>query len=433
VTLDDPPATVSGMARVVLSAQGRLTGFLAVPPQVEASDGEWPEPDWSPLFAEAGLERGTFQAVRPQWAAPVDSDRKAAWTMPMDGRGSGELRVEAAAYHGRPVWFAVLPPWSQPSHDHASLPPVSPTPVSDMSIWIFALAMPVGGVILARRNLRLGRGDRQGAFRVAVFVFATYALARFFRADHLGRFADELWLLIKVVAYPSFWAAQVWLLYIALEPYVRRRWPHVLISWKRLLTGNLRDPLVGRDMLMGAAAGTFLMLSFFGAIVFAATHGLGPAPNAPAPFADGATLTAFRHVGFRLFVNQFSAVLFAMVYLFMLVLFRVILRTSWLAVPVWCLLVGLPVLGQHPAVEVFAGATRALVLLLVLTRGGLLALATALFYMFILFEMPFTLDFSAWYAPRALPVVVALAGLALFAFHTSLAGKPLFGRALLED
>ena len=47
-----------------------------------------------------------------------------------------------------------------------------------------------------------------------------------------------------------------WLLYLALEPFARRRWPQMLISWTRALSGSWRDPLVGRDMLIGAAVGT---------------------------------------------------------------------------------------------------------------------------------------------------------------------------------
>jgi hypothetical protein len=38
----------------------------------------------------------------------------------------------------------------------------------------------------------------------------------------------------------------------ALEPYLRRRWPERIISWNRLLAGEFRDPLVGRDILIGS-------------------------------------------------------------------------------------------------------------------------------------------------------------------------------------
>src|SRR5260370_23232313 len=43
--------------------------------------------------------------------------------------------------------------------------------------------------------------------------------------------------------------------YLAVEPHVRRRQPHLLVSWSRLLAGQLRDPVGGRDLLIGAAYG----------------------------------------------------------------------------------------------------------------------------------------------------------------------------------
>jgi hypothetical protein len=36
-------------------------------------------------------------------------------------------------------------------------------------------------------------------------------------------------------------AGLLWLIYIALEPFVRRRWPHMLVSWTRLLSGAFGD------------------------------------------------------------------------------------------------------------------------------------------------------------------------------------------------
>jgi serine/threonine-protein kinase len=315
--------------------------------------------------------------------------------------------------------------------------PSSPTPVGEMGVWLLALAMPIGGVLLARHNLRLGRVDRKGAFRVALFVFVTYAVARLFRADHVAAFADELWILIKVLAYPALWAAQVWLLYTALEPYVRRRWPHMLISWKRLLGGAFDDPLVGRDILIGAVAGSLLLVLYLGGLVLPRALVRVTAFALPSalstPFLQGPTLTSLGQVFFRLFVNQFSAVLFAMVFLFVLTLLRMVLRRDWLASLVWAAIMAAPIAGEGPTIGWVAGGCRALILLLVLRRGGLLSLAVALFYMFSLIEVPITLDLGAWYAPRALPVVAVLAGLAIYGFHTSLGGKPVFGSSLMDD
>ena len=53
------------------------------------------------------------------------------------------------------------------------------------------------------------------------------------------------------------WGGFTWLIYIGLEPYVRRVWPRTLISWTRLLSGQVRDPLVGRDVLIGMLVGVW--------------------------------------------------------------------------------------------------------------------------------------------------------------------------------
>ena len=431
VTRDDPPADVSGMLELMLDPRGRLLSFLAVPPRFEQARGPWPAPDWSPLFQEAGLDPTAFQAAEPQWASSVDSDRKAAWEGRYPSETSVSVRIEAAASHGRPVWFAILPPWTAASGMGETRGPVSRTPVGPASVAILALAMPLGGVLLARRNLRLGRGDRIGAFRVALFVFVAFGTARMFRADHVASF-DELWILIKVLAYPSFWAILVWILYMALEPYARRRWPHILISWKRLLAGRLRDPLVGRDVLLGAVAGMLLAVCFRSFWLVPAWLGLPP--PLPDVYITGPTLTQLRHAaGFRLFVNAFGAVLYSLSFLFILVLLRVVVRKQWLAAVLWCVMLASPIRAGYPAIEWVSGGVRAVTFLVLLSRCGLLSLATALFFMFTTFEAVFTFDISAWYATRALPVLLVFAGLVIYGLLTSLAGRPLLGRALLED
>jgi hypothetical protein len=58
-----------------------------------------------------------------------------------------------------------------------------------------------------------------------------------------------------MLAIAIYGALNIWLFYVALEPYVRRFWPQLLIGWTRLLSGRFRDPVVGRDVLVGVAAG----------------------------------------------------------------------------------------------------------------------------------------------------------------------------------
>ena len=361
----------------------------------------------------------------------MDSDHKAAWEGAYPDQPGLPIRVEAASYRGRPVWFAVLLPWSKPGRMAQSMMIRETVPVGEVSVWALAFGLPLGGLLLARRNLRLGRSDTSGAIRVAVFVFIAYAVARMFRASHVGSFADELWIVIRVLALPAFWAGLVWLLYVALEPYARRRWPHTLISWKRLLGGQIRDPLVGRDILLGAAAGAVSAL--IAVLSFQAPAWFGQVPVQPQPFLHGPTITSFHDVGFRLFVNQFSSVLYSMVFLFMLVLLRLLLRNDVLTAVAWCVLIGTPMIGDHFMAEWTGSLIRAALLYLVLTRGGFLAFVVSLYFLFNLLETPLVIDPASWIVPLALPFALVLNGLALYGFVVSLGGQPAFSGVLAED
>ena len=50
------------------------------------------------------------------------------------------------------------------------------------------------------------------------------------------------------------------MIYVALEPFVRRFWPHSLLGWSRLLSGRVRDARVGRETLIGVLFGVALAL-----------------------------------------------------------------------------------------------------------------------------------------------------------------------------
>jgi len=428
VERDDPASDVPGMAEVDLDARGRLTRYLAVPPRVE-SGGPWPDPDWSPLFQAAELDPASFRPVSPEWTAPVDSDRKAAWVGAYPGMADLAVRIEGAAYHGRPVWFAVLPPWAAPE-PVSRFSDAGPTPVQPVFLGALGLVVPLGGLVLARRNLLLRRGDRKGAFRVAVFVFVTYSLARLFRADHVPGLV-EFWLLIKVFAYPMVWAALIWILYVALEPYARRRWPRILISWGRLLAGRWRDPMVGRDLLLGAAVAPLL----FGLYVVAtrAPSWLGQ-PQAPHwALVHDQSLTSWTGVAFRILVNVYAAAQWSIIWLFVLVLLRIVLRRDLLAMVAWCVAgVSQAVLGFGPLLGLTLGLAAAVVELFVLTRLGVLGYASYTLVTFLLSELPLTFDTSLWWAPRGFAVLAIVIAIGAYGFRTALAGRPAFGGDWLE-
>ena len=71
----------------------------------------------------------------------------------------------------------------------------------------------------------------------------------------------------RALAHAMLHGVTVWVLYMAIEPYVRRVWPRMLVSWTRLLSGRLRDPLLGRDVLIGLLVGCGMWAAYQYALV----------------------------------------------------------------------------------------------------------------------------------------------------------------------
>jgi len=243
------------MTLVRLNPRGHLLQLVAIPAQVENLAGAASSPDWAPLFSAAGLDPTKWPPAQPMWMPPVYSDARAAWTGSLAERPNIPMRIEAAAYRGKPVYFELIGPWTRAER----MQPYQPTlgeRVGLVILIVLLLSLLVVGAMLARRNLRLGRGNRRGASRLAAFVFATWAVAWVFGGHHVPN-SDELGLFFEFLFWGLGWSCLIWVLNIALEPYVRRRWPATLVSWSRLLAGDFRDPLVGRDVLAGCFLAPF--------------------------------------------------------------------------------------------------------------------------------------------------------------------------------
>ncbi|MGB0034198.1 MAG: serine/threonine-protein kinase [Candidatus Acidiferrales bacterium] len=430
VWTDDPVLDVSGMTLVSLNPLGRLTQLIAVPPQVEKPAGSAPSPDWAPLFSAAGLDPSKWPSAQPKWTPPVYSDSRAAWTGSLAERPDIPMRIEAAAYRGKPVYFELIGPWTRPER----MEPYQAT-VGEHTFLVFLilllLSMLVGGALLARRNLRLGRGDRKGAFRLAALVFASLAVAWFFGAHHVAAFYEFVSFLM-FLATGVAWSCFLWILYIALEPYVRRRWPTTLVSWSRLLAGGFRDPLVGRDVLAGclvcAFAAALEKLSWF------VPSWLGHLPPQPQSGPDWQFLGA-RTTLADISNSLMSALFVSLAFLFVLVLLRALLRKEWAAAIASVLFFSVLFAGAShdlPVVLVYALITRGLFVFL-LIRFGLLAVVANFVFNEFLTNVPLTIQGSAWYAGMSLSGILLMAAMALYGFYASLGGRPVFGRAALEE
>ncbi|HXM78865.1 MAG TPA: hypothetical protein VOA00_06495, partial [Thermoanaerobaculia bacterium] len=337
MTETDPPPLVAGMVGIELDPIGRLIRFEAVPSSVTAPTAAHRPPDWEALFAEAGLDRAAFAPTESRWLPPFFADSRTAWAEGAPERADRPRRVEAAANNGRPMYFELVEPWSRPPR----MPPgESRTGFTAIQLFLASLftVLLIGGSLLARRNLRLGRGDRRGALRVATFIFTCFMLDWALETRHVGNIS-EYPLFIEGVGQALFLAALSWLIYIALEPLIRRRWPDSLIAWTRLLSGRLTDPLVGRVLLAGALVGVFLaILSEVEQLMRRAFEATPPIP----PFPWNLTLRGPRAVADHLVAGPAVTMLLALGFALLFFLLRAVLRKEWLAAGAFALIMAVP-------------------------------------------------------------------------------------------
>ena len=429
ITDDDPPLTLPGMTSMKLDAQGRLVRFVAVPPRQTTGEAR-PAVDWSKFLEHAGGDFEGMRQVASRWSAPVDTDQKVAWEGTFRGDPHTPIRIEAGSYAGKAVWFRVLGPWASARTEIGA-----PTPIQKATRAFFAvlfLAMVIVAVVLARRNLRRGRGDRRTAMRLALFVLITWIVGHMFRADHVSNPAEESWLIESGITFALYPAAQAWVLYMALEPYVRRKWPHTLISWTRLFAGRYRDPMVGRDVLIALIAGPAILTLRLVTIHAPSWFGeprLSPISQWTSP------LVATRNLVYAWCYNSVNAIFISLIVLFMLLMAYLLFRRRWIAMLVLGVIatVGVGSPGVAPVYELTTGAIMAVILVFVLVRYGLLAFALTTFLNAFLEAAPLTFDTDAWYFGRSLAVLLILLGIAVYGFWSALGEKPAFGVALPEE
>ena len=433
----DPPALVSGMVAVELDPEGRLRRFDAVPPELDDLGLPEKEPDWQPLFVQAGLDLERFEPTEPIWNPAAFADRRAAWEGVHPDDQEEIVRVEAAAYRGKPVAFRVLDPWTQPDRmGAASESPwgrPSDVPAAEwgsLTHIAFNLLLIFGAALLARRNLHLRRGDRKGAFRLAIYFFSLNMLHWLFGAHHVLE-RSEVDLLFGALYVAFFHFGLVWILYIAVEPYARRLWPRMMVSWMRLLDGRFRDPLVGRDVLLGCVMGTvFALLQHLYA---RAPAWLGYGPPRPGGWGvsaekELAALGGFARSVSTLFLVHSDTLKTTLFFIVALVLLRFLLRRTWLAVGGYTILYTIVFYPQtgYALMDLLLPLSWVAVFLFFLFRFGWLSVALGFFLWDALNVYPLTFDPTAWYAGYTVLALVVAFGLAIYGFKVSLGGRPAF-------
>jgi predicted Ser/Thr protein kinase len=425
VDRDDPPPILSGMLQISLDPQGRLHHLEAIPPEKETNSASFVPFNWNVLFQAAGLDQAQFQPAASAWNSLAVSDARAAWTGTWPGT-SYPLRVEAAAYRGKPVYFALIGDWTEPKRMESSNQSFTMKAMT-VVVSILALVLLLLAVLIARRNVKREKADVQGAWRLGIIIFSIQMVLWFFQA-HFVPAISSLGLFVLAASGGLFISAVACALYLAIEPYVRRHWPHAIISWSRLMAGQVRDPLVARDTLYG------VLLGMSWALIFSIFYLLRmKAGDAPAFGTTDYLMGAHRVIGSWLWHLAMS-VQGTLIFFFVMFLLRVILRKPWLAalafVALWT--AGKTIGSHHVWIDVSTFAAIYAIAAFVVLRFGFIALATGMFTVDLLLNIPVTTNLSAWYMGGTLFVILTVVGLALWGCYTSLAGQKIWKENLFE-
>ncbi|MBN2170354.1 MAG: protein kinase [Candidatus Krumholzibacteriota bacterium] len=442
----DPPPLFQGMASVVLDPDGRLLGLDAVPREADLADPA--APDYDALFADAGLDRGRFRpgtvpgpASRhpygdwwPLWAPDQPVDSLLLWR-PVDPAGEGaNVTVRTGTWSGRVVYFERTTHW--PDLEGAGWTETWSGAAAvffgiGRVLWLLMVTLLLLAVfVLIRRRLRAGQADRRGALRFAVFGFTLNLLAWIFDAHHLADPGAELDMVFLWLADALFEAFVFGFAYLALEPTIRRYWPGALISWSRLLAGRLRDPRVGRDILLGAAGGIAGSIILQLAVVAPAWFGQPPSKpltEAMLRLGGAARAVAVLCGSGWIWMSLVAVVTYS--------LLLGVLRRRVLAMVLWWIVFGTAMAADalgHFGISPYSITMVALIWCLatwLLLRVGFLAMLAFAFIFTRLRLLPVTLDLGAWYGGASLLVLLVLAAILAGAARAAAAGPRPAARA----
>ena len=181
VTLSDPPLRIARRGRRSCSTcSGRLHQLMACAadstrrPAVSRARLECVVP-------RGGLRPRALHAVVARWTPPVFADTRAAWDGVYPDRPDMAIHIEAASVGGQ---AGVLPDLRAVERGRRSCRRRAARRERrrDSPLTVCA-GVFFGALLLVRRNLRLGRGDQVGAFRLALVLFLAHVAAGLLGAD----------------------------------------------------------------------------------------------------------------------------------------------------------------------------------------------------------------------------------------------------------
>ena len=329
------------------------------------------------------------------------------------------MRVEAASLGGKMAAVKVVFPWSTARREprKAAAGAALFGPLANVVVTIIGATFML---IFAVRNLRLNRADRKGAFRVGMVMASIMFVIWIGTAHHVAD-PREYSLLLAAIGVSVYAGLAMCLLYLALEPAVRSRWPQALVTWNRLIAGRFGDAQVGAHVLTGAALGSALraLMSIRGVLEYRANG---------VPFGNdldgsGGALEWFSFSAQTLQASLTSGLLVFFAIFGFRVLFR---KDHWAAIATAIFLTLISNNGVSDETSSNVWVTRIIllvifaVLTMVLTRMGLVSCAAALFFLNAPEHINLGPGLSGWYTPYGLATLALLMAIAVYAFWRSI-------------
>ncbi len=413
VTETNPAPIAPGMVQVELDSQGRLRSFRGVP-YATAPAGQVLAAE--EIFRAAELDFSRFASVPPVQSPNTPAEQFQAWRGPHPVIPATELVVNIGSWKGQITEVNIRWPWMKDGGGDLANPLQRIISLVGLAIGTFFV------LLLSRRNWKAGRIDRRGALRVAIFAGLLVELT-WLSNLHFVPTTAIVTMIFDILAQGLFFGTILWLVYLAIEPSLRARWPQSIVTWNRLLAGQWKDPLVWSHVLIGGAAGLLLMLAVLG------SEGLRLGTQGPGVGGwDSELLGTRRWFGgiCGLLVGSLQAGL--LLFLVMSGL-RTLLRRDWIAVLVMALIFAGQASGTSEPSEWATTFSTYVILFSALSflmlRLGLIAIIAAMFFFNCSNALVLGLDWNAWYAPTAFATFFLILSISVLAFWRSLGARNL--------
>lgn len=421
VTPTDPPLNDSDSRAILFDAAGRLI-LLGASPGVTADStndaGAKHQPEiWTELFRAAGISDPPSETP-DLLVPPRDAVTRCTRFSFVQAEHPEELAKSAVGCRSgdRLVFFA-----AGSAGPTAALPEGAATDGSSRQQRIVALVQRVLFLLLLAiaiplgiAKYRSGKAEHHAAVRLAAVIVLLETLAAFLRLSGSASFYDAASRICVVLVRAAGVGGLLGVCYLAVDAYARRHWPHLLVTWNRLLLGRITDPDVKYHALVGVCVGCWwgLLASAERTVVAASGWNIRPVFTADriAEKLHGFGAAVASHCG-----CAEQALILGLSFLLLLVVLRAAIRNATWTIAICAIVLAAIVVPRGAnfyTALLGLGLGGAAIGAWIMARFGLLAIVVALFVSAVLNSTPMNLTARTWTAGSslcALLIVVCLA------------------------